>query len=980
MEKRVVVRYFILVLIFLGLVASLFFLRNAKLSGFAVFQQSGSDFDLGTYVNISYNGSSLVLSGSNLTGTYTSRVFEASSISSWNNLTWQGGIPTISILYAVVGNGFVYTSSNQGVTWTIKNSSYGRTTDAQGMFSDSSGNLYIITNTNREVWKSINSGVTWNVINKTFSSNDLYAGCSDNNGNLFVAAATTTGRIYKSNDEGVTWLAVNSSIPLGNLATTKGLTSNSTNSIFLVSGGGYIYSSIDSGINWVLVNSSYGRTTDAQDMFSDSLNNLYIITNTNREVWKSTNSGVTWNVINKTFSNKDLFAGIFDSSNNLYVIAGGSIAPAGLVYKSTDSGVTWTLVNSSFISGAYATKGLTSLIKHTNLTFQVKNCSSSGCSDGTWQSVALNNINLTSKYFQYKIYFSTQDASIGPVLYNVSIDYTLINRVPNISLISPQQGATYGYNESLPLTFAVSDSDNNLASCWYDIDSGNKVIISSCQNTTFNVSSGSHVLNIYANDSYGLESQDSASFLVQLGAPTIILNSPIDTYLDYNEVEFKYTPTDIDLASCGLWGNFEGEFKLNQTNNNPYNGTENIFSLNLSDGDYLWNIRCNDSQGNSVFNGNKSFVVDTVNPEITISEPKGTKTSRNIGASWSVSDANIDECWYNVYRGASLEVVNTSVNCGLAATFSVTVDADFIFNFYAEDKAGNINSASSSFTVSTSQPPVIIGGGGGGGGGSSTKTAVLTGKIKIYDIGDVIVNPGESKTLVASVENIGTIFLNKCRLTDAGNSGLISSKDVKGLAVGQKEDFIFGLNIPEDFKDRVLDIVVKCEEAQESRMLNVLLSKNIIEVELISSEQKGNKLNFVYLAREKTGNSHDVDAVFWMEDSNGAKISEGSDSFSLDANQELRRESSLNLGEAGEYVFNLELEAEGYKTSLEEQVIVGKSTGLLGRAILVAGGGKTLLIGILIVLALFFAVFFIRKKLMEKADEKEGYIKIKTGK
>ncbi len=46
-----------------------------------------SDFDSGTYNNTTYNGSAIVLSGNNISGTYTSQVFDAGS-ASWNNISW----------------------------------------------------------------------------------------------------------------------------------------------------------------------------------------------------------------------------------------------------------------------------------------------------------------------------------------------------------------------------------------------------------------------------------------------------------------------------------------------------------------------------------------------------------------------------------------------------------------------------------------------------------------------------------------------------------------------------------------------------------------------------------------------------------------------------------------------------------------------------------------------------------------------------
>jgi len=312
------------------------------------------------------------------------------------------------------------------------------------------------------------------------------------------------------------------------------------------------------------------------------------------------------------------------------------------------------------------------------------------------------------------------DVSLRPYL---NVTYHSVNTAPVIDLVSPQDGATYGYNESLGLDFSASDSDDNLDSCWYNIDEGDNVSLAGCANTIFDVAgNGDYVLNIYVNDSFGEEASDSAGFSVEVGAPTILLHFPIDEYLNYQEnIYFNYTATDVDLDSCWLWGDFDGEFKINQTDSSPDNGSMDVFVLNLSDNEYLWNIECNDSAGNSAVNGNKTFYVDIVAPFLSLSEPSGGKSSRTVSAVWSVSDANLDSCWYNVYQGAGLHVGNTFVNCSdNSASFDVSADGSFVFNFYINDFAGNSNSANSSFSVDTSTPSGSPGGGSGGGGGSGS--------------------------------------------------------------------------------------------------------------------------------------------------------------------------------------------------------------------------------------------------------------------
>ena len=741
-------RYLVLALIFVGLVVSLFFLKQAGLTGFAVFSQTGSNFNEGTYSNTRYNGSAVVLSGSNLTGTYTSKIFDAGNDAVWNNLSWEGNLESIKYIFAVDNQADVWKSTDSGTTWSLVKDDYNGadSNDVTASFFNSTKTYFIIVT--QRVWVS-QDYVTWTKVNDDYNGaegQNAFVATIDRNNNIFIIEGDQD--VWKSTDSGFTFTKATTDFNGGN-GNFFGFVTDSSNNLYTVDNQADVWKSTDSGTTWSLVKDDYnaGAGNNADGMAIDSNNILYILDL--QDVWKSSDSGISWTKVNDDFNgagdSENAKSIITDSNNYVYVIDGGED-----VFKSTDSGTTFTKIATNFNGANGITPTMATLIKSTGLTFQVKNCSLADCSDANWKSANLNNLNLVGRYFQYKVSFSSPDSSVSPYLKTINIDYTILNTAPSITLSKPQEGATFGYNSNIALQFSVSDADNNLQACWYNMDGGQNKIITGCQNTTFNASEGSHALTIYANDSYGLETSDSATFNIQLGAPTIFLNSPIDVYLAYHNIEFKYTPEDIDLDSCELWGDFSGSFSLNQTNTNPSNGIENIFSLTLQDGSYLWNIRCNDSQGKTIFNGNKSFVVDTTKPAITISQPSGTKTSRNIDASWIVSDANLQACLYNVYRGASLEVVNTSINCSLtAASFSVTVDAYFTFNLYVEDKAGNMNSASSTFTGSSTTQPS----GGGGGGGGGHPTVPLEGKLTISNLGSVVVNPGDSKTLVVNVKN-----------------------------------------------------------------------------------------------------------------------------------------------------------------------------------------------------------------------------------
>ena len=560
--------------------------------------------------------------------------------------------------------------------------------------------------------------------------------------------------------------------------------------------------------------------------------------------------------------------------------------------------------------------------------------------------------------------FNSKEVGDGNLRPYLNITYHTANTAPSITLDYPQQGATYGYNESIELNFSVFDSDNNIDSCWYNIDGVGNISLASCANTTFNViGDGSYVLNIYANDSFGEESNDSASFDVQIGAPSIVLYFPINEYLNYQEnINFNYTPTDVDLDSCELWGDFNGSFMLNQTNDSPSNGVMNTFYLNLSDSEYLWNIRCNDSVGNSAFNGNKTFYIDTINPEISVSEPNGKKTSKTISASWSVSDSNLDSCWYNVYQGASLEVVNSSVTCSDNSTsFEVSVDANFVFNFYVNDSAGNKNYTNSSFSVDTSSPAPPLDGGGSGGGGGGYFPSELTGRMQVTQLGEIIAHGGDEKSLFLNVKNVGSKFLNNCRLIAKGDiSYWIYLDQIEGIAPGENVDFNFNLNVPEEVSagDYFGELEIDCDEGKNTQEVNITIP-GLESVEIKDLIQKKRELNINYSLNDENLIGKEISIEIWLVDREGVEIRRITDSFLVGGVVERSVLMKLPYDLAGVYFIYFAFSSD-LDNFVRKSVVLGKSKTLGG--VIIEGIKEKMTVYVLFLLILGVGVFFIWRR------------------
>jgi len=554
-----------------------------------------------------------------------------------------------------------------------------------------------------------------------------------------------------------------------------------------------------------------------------------------------------------------------------------------------------------------------------------------------------------------------------------SVSFYVDSVVPDVNILLPQEGVSYGYNDSITLNYSASDL--NLAGCWYNLDNGNNITLSNCQNTIFDVSgNGNYVLNLYANDSLGNLGSDSVGFSVQVGAPTIVLGSPIDVYLDSSSVVFSYTPSDIDLNSCELWGNFDGEFKLNQTDNSPVNGSVNTFSLDLDDGTYLWTISCNDSQGNSAFNGNKTFYVDTIAPSIILNEPKVTQTTQTgIPLTFSISDTNLQSCWFNLsydsggiwitYPGKEFVLIP---NC-FSTNFSVSNDYSYMLYLTSNDSAGNLNFTSSSFSVSTSQPPDNPPGGGGSsgsGGGAVGSSNVSFSKLEITPISGMIVDPGETKKITLSVKNIGNKFLNNCKIKGAGERALwITSEGTKGLSAGEEYNFFLTLTIPEKLAAGLYDIELEtaCQEYSQLANLTAEIIERKLAIDLTNFERNKNNLKISYSLAELSGYDQDVKIEIALFGYNNERIAEITENKTIKANSNENFESSLNIPSSLSGNFNLLINAisETSSTFVQEEIILGSTrTGL---AILGGGTGDVVFSIFLVILFAIFAVIILKR-------------------
>jgi len=890
---------------------SLMFIFNGSkfgITGHTVLSQdTGGDFDEGTYVNTFHNGTFVMLSANNLTGTYTSKIFDAGGIATWNNFSW---ISQLCYGCELPNNGVTETGDFLSFINMSENLLLLHLNENPGtVFADDSGNNNTVTcsgtrcptqSTNAKFNTSLNFDGNNDRINIAETADLNYFGDS-----LTLEAWVYPDRFSNSNGDGFPTIIdkdYNSQFSMyfsneggGNGGITVDLwtggdDSISSNSIYPDDNWYHIVFTYDGSQMKIYVNSVLDNTGSASGDIDVNTKDILI--------------GSGWSGLSQ---NNYLFDGIIDEV---------------AIYNRS--------LSQTEITQRYS-RGIL------DLNISARTCDDDACSGESFTLLGDNSSQdlglLDNQYFQYKFNFETENSSFSPELKNTTVNYDLANSAPTLTLVEPQDGASLGYNTSIALNYVVADSDNNLDTCWYDINGASPITLASCANTTFDIAEGSHTITVYANDTDGEQVNDSASFSIDVGAPTIVLNSPVDVYLNDGNVTFRYTPTDLDLDTCSLWGDFGGEFELNQTDFAPTSGSENTFDLFLGDATYLWNIACNDTQGNEATNGNLTFYVDTAAPSPTLTEPTGTKTSRTgISLEFNVVDASPVSCKYDVYRGASLEIDNTTVNCSIeSTTFDVTVDADFILNFYVNDSAGNSGSTNSSFSVDTSSPP--SGGGGGsssGGGGGSSSGGGGSSKYNTYgqdpfeiDPVSAIISIGEEKSLQVSVKNTKLISLNNCKLVVAEQySPYIEAEEIQSIAGGGIFDFSFLLKaIDEKVKDLEMNLECLDNVSQTIPLEIALLSRELdVSFEKISfSSEK--ELSIEYSVESPFTAKKEL--VFRLTDSNGNVIAEVPKEVNLVGEEVFRETVIIGLEEIEEGIIKVSISENGFAPIVEESIIYG---------------------------------------------------------
>ncbi|MBU0459551.1 MAG: hypothetical protein KJ771_01975 [Nanoarchaeota archaeon] len=840
-----------------------------------IVDDSQAEFDLGTYSNTVWDTDHLELTVNQTSGTYTSKVFDAGAEATWNNLSWQATTPLTDVMIAGDNSADIWKSTDSGLTWELVNDDYndGDGNSITDLAVNSSGARFILNN--QDIWNSVDAGTTWTKVNDNYNGGESNNGlvlAIDSNNNLFIIEGDE--EVWSSTDQGVTWTKVSTDFNGGN-GNIFGIAIDGSDYIYVVDGQADVWQSTNLGVNWTLIKDDYNDAVGnhATDMTIDGSNNLFILDN--QDLWKSTNSGLTWVLVNDDFNEgSDSNSGIViytDDNNYIYIVDGSED-----LFQSTDSGISFTALVSDFNGAGQNVKGVTSWRAKSNLSFEVRNCSTSDCSDASFSgtySTSPQSLDLNSQYFQYQTTFSSEDPTFTPELNEVTIDYyvcipsltnTSWSEWTNISCLVDdtrnQSRSLTQYDENFCGEIANQTyiEFQNIKACDYCTPSWTEAN-TTCQindtltgyfvdnNNCFAQTGLGSDNNPPANNSYNCNycsySVTNTSWTSWENQTSCLIN---DTYFQ-NHSKTEY---DTNYDSCYTVTNLVADL-WNSGNNNTYWETQDLVcdfctpsQINTSWTEWN-NISCLDTgflnQSRSLTQYDQNWCGEEANQ--TYTETQATETcdycTPNLINITTADWTNVSSCYSNNTIAQERNLTQYDQNwCG-----------ETINQTYTEQRLANCT------YVAPPTPPSGGSSGGGGGGSSSKKTTVVEEEIiapeailselvnlplennpqqstNLFDIGleftvEEITNQDEllAKINLVNFSSSGLIEVNVTyTLTD--NNGAILHKETVSVPVDVQTEFLKSFNVstylPSEYSLLVeLQYADQVEEAKAERSFTI---------------------------------------------------------------------------------------------------------------------------------------------------------------
>ncbi len=317
--------------------------------------------------------------------------------------------------------------------------------------------------------------------------------------------------------------------------------------------------------------------------------------------------------------------------------------------------------------------------------------------DGTNNTlVNCDNTTLTLAEGNYKLTLYAND-TVGQT--NSTIQYFTIDTTKPIITITSPQNTTYTTTNTIDLNYTINEN-NQIDTCWYNIDGGTNNTLVNCDNTTITTTNGAHNVTVYANDTAGNINETSIIFTIAVTNLIVTEENPTNNSYYNNSI--------IDLNATTNKAVIECNYTLDSGNNVSMNNDSTthwyISSPPLTEGQHTVQYSCTDGT-ETAKNNITYFNIDLTLPIITIQLPENkTYNTTTIKLNYTTTDNNgIDSCWYE-YDNNGTTTLNNCEN----TTLTSLLNGNHNITVYTKDIAGNINSTIQYFTIDTIPPEITI--------------------------------------------------------------------------------------------------------------------------------------------------------------------------------------------------------------------------------------------------------------------------------
>ncbi len=299
-----------------------------------------------------------------------------------------------------------------------------------------------------------------------------------------------------------------------------------------------------------------------------------------------------------------------------------------------------------------------------------------GLSDGfhnitIWANDSMGWMNSTIKYW-------TMDTSVAA---------PTINNPTNTTVNSDAFNFTY---TDVNCSVYSADGNTNVTNC--------SIVSNEWTGTLSGLSDGTHNITVWVNDSTGNWNYSQRFWTRDIDAPQLTFESPLNQSYSVNWAWFNVT-SDQTVDWCGY--SMNGTANVTMSNDS----TTHFFAYvtGLSQGQHNITFWCNDTTGNMNNSEIRYFRIDTTFPTMSLILPGNTTyTSTSRTLNYTISETNIDTCWYEY--NSTITTLGGCTN----TSFTALNNQQSTLTLWINDTAGNTNSSSVTFTVDTDAPDITI--------------------------------------------------------------------------------------------------------------------------------------------------------------------------------------------------------------------------------------------------------------------------------